>query len=50
MEQGVSNGQDSHITLDNVGKGDLAYFEDFVEVVLEELNHLHDGYDQTQGR
>ena len=35
LEQGVSNGQDGHVTLDNVGKGDLGYSEDLAEVVLE---------------
>ena len=48
LEWGVSNGQEGHITLDNVGKGDLAYSKDSAGVVLEELDHLHDGYGLTQ--
>ena len=50
LEQGVSNGQDRHVTPDNIGKGDLAYFEDSAEVVSKALDHLYDGYGPTQGQ
>ena len=48
LEWGVGDWWDGHVNLNIIGKGDLAYSKDLAEVVLEKLDHLHDGYDLTQ--